>query len=152
MQNRRAILFSDDIEAHWIANMGENSRFRGPPWTDRRVIAAEMLDRGQSIQQVAASLGLGPATARRYDALFKAGGKQSLLRVRDVGRRSQLQADGLNWLIAAIKHKPVLHGFSGDCWTRAAVVELIQREFGIQYSRSHINRLIRDYGLQGYFG
>lgn len=131
--------------------MGEDNRFRGPPWTNRRLIAAEMLDRGQSIQQVAAALGLGPATARRYGALFKAGGKQSLLQVNDVGRRSHLPADGLTRLVAAIRHKPVLYGFPGDCWTRAAVGELVQREFGVHYSRSHINRLIRDYGLQGYF-
>ncbi|MEX3922081.1 helix-turn-helix domain-containing protein [Paraburkholderia sp. BR10872] len=123
----------------------------GPPWTDRRLVAADMLERGQSIQQVAAALELGPATARRYAALFRSGGKHSLLQMSDVGRRRKLPAEGMNWLIAAIKHAPVLHGFEIERWTREAVVELVERRFGIRYSRSHINRLIRDHELQGHF-
>lgn len=129
---------------------GKNG-FRGPPWTDRRVVAAQMLEMGQSIQEVAAALELSPATARRYAALFKSGGKHSLLQLSDVGRPRQLPADGLSWLIAAIKHAPVAHGFAAASWTREAVVELVERKFGIRYSRSHINRLIRDYGLQDRF-
>lgn len=130
--------------------MEERSWFRGPPWTNRRLVAADMLDMGWSIQQVAAALELSPATARRYAALFKSGGKRSLLQLSDVGRRRQIPADGLNWLISAIKHAPDLHGFPIGHWTREAVAELVERKFGIRYSRSHVNRLIRDYGLQGY--
>lgn len=125
--------------------------FRGPPWTDRRAIAAEMLEKGHRIQQVAAALELAPPTARRYAALFAAGGKHSLLQVGDVGRRRQLPADGLSWLVAAIKHTPALHGFAVARWTRGTVVELVERKFGVRYSQSHINRLIRDHGLQDHF-
>jgi transposase len=132
--------------------MGAKTEFREPPWTDRRVVAAEMLEKGQSIQQVAAALELSPATARRYAAVFKTGGKRSLLRLGDVGRRRRLPEHGVNWLIAAIKHAPVLHGFAGTRWTREALADLIEQKFGIRYSRSHINRLIRDYGLQDRFG
>ena len=107
---------------------------------------------GQSIQQVAAALALSPAAARRYAALFKAGGKHSLLQLSDVGRRRQLSAEGLSWLIAAIKHAPALHGFQTPHWTRQAIAELVEQKFGIRYSRSHINRLIRDHGLQEHFG
>lgn len=110
-----------------------------------------MLDRGESIQQVAAALKLSAATARRYAALFSAGGRDSLLRVSDVGRRGRLPEEGLSWLIAAIKHAPVLQGFPAARWTREALAELVEREFGVRYSRSHINRLIRDHGLQEHF-
>ncbi|WP_321940476.1 helix-turn-helix domain-containing protein, partial [Paraburkholderia sp. J8-2] len=105
--------------------------FRGPPWTDRRAIAAEMLEAGQSIQQVAAALDLSPATARRYAALFKAGGKRSLLQLSDVGRRRQLPAEGLSWLVAAIKHAPGLQGFATPRRTREAIVALVEQKFGV---------------------
>ena len=131
--------------------MEGKSGFRGPPWTDRRLIAAELLEKGQCIQQVAAALELSPATARRYAALFESGGKHSLQKVGDVGRRRRIPADGLSWLIAAIRHTPTLHGFPAARWTREAVVELVEQKFGIRYSRSHINRLIRDHGLQEHF-
>lgn len=131
---------------------GSKKKFREPPWGDRRVIAAEMLEMGQNIQQVAEALDLGPSTARRYAALFKAGGKHSLLQLGDVGRRRLLPEHGVSWLIAAIKHAPALQGFADEYWTKEAVAELVERKFGIRYSRSHINRLIRDYGLQDRFG
>ncbi|WP_321940382.1 helix-turn-helix domain-containing protein, partial [Paraburkholderia sp. J8-2] len=119
--------------------MEEKDGFRGPPWTDRRAIAAEMLEMGQTIQQVAAALELSPATARRYAALFKAGGTRSLLQLSDVGRRRQLPAEGLSWLVAAIKHAPGLQGIRTPRWTREAIVALVEQKFGIRYSRSHIN-------------
>ncbi|MEX3968422.1 winged helix-turn-helix domain-containing protein [Paraburkholderia sp. EG286B] len=130
-----------------IAIMEEKDGFGGPPWAKRRAAAAQMLEKGHSIQQVAATLGLSRATARCYAALYNAGGSGSLQQMGDVGRRRQLPENGTNWLIAAVKHAPSLHGFPDPWWTREAIVELIERQFGIRYSRSHVNRLIRDHGL-----
>jgi transposase len=128
--------------------MGASEKVSGPPWTDRRALAAELLDRGCSIQAVAEQLGLSPATARRYRAIYEAGGRRALLRLGDVGRRRKLPAEGLSWLVAAIRHSPVVHGFPGPYWTNEAVGELIHRQFEILYSRSHINALIREFGLR----
>ncbi|HKT98922.1 MAG TPA: helix-turn-helix domain-containing protein [Paraburkholderia sp.] len=128
--------------------MGTNRKVSGPPWTERRVLAAELLDRGYSIKAVAEQLGLSPATARRYHAIFRADGKRALMRLGDVGRRRKLPAEGLSWLVAAIKHSPEVHGFRGEYWTNDAVGELINRQFQIRYSRSHINALIRELGLR----
>ena len=128
--------------------MGGNAKISGPPWTDRRALAAELLDAGLSIKTVAQRLGLSPATARRYHTIFKSGGKGALMQMGDVGRRRRLSSKAVSWLVAAIKHSPAIHGFSGSRWTNEAVGELIERHFQIRYSRSHINALIRELGLR----
>ena len=128
--------------------MGANEKTSGPPWTDRRALAAELLDAGHSVKTVAQQLGLSPATARRYHTIFKSGGKSALMDIGDVGRRRRLSSEGLSWLVAAIKHSPTIHGFSSSRWTNEAVGELIERHFQIRYSRSHINALIRELGLR----
>lgn len=128
--------------------MDANELLSGPPWADRRVLAAELLDSGHDIKTVAQQLGLSPATARRYHAIFRSGGKSALMRLGDVGRRRKLSSEGLSWLVAAIKHSPAVHGFAGTHWTNEAVGELIERQFQIRYSRSHLNALIRRLGLR----
>jgi transposase len=128
--------------------MGANDKFRSPPWAGRRALAAEMLASGASITRVAAELALSPSTARRYQALFGAGGKDALLRLGDVGGWRRLAPEDIGWIVRAIKGLPVVHGFTGEYWTNQTIGDLIERKFGVRYSRSHINRLIRDHRLQ----
>ncbi len=130
--------------------MGASENFNVPPWRGRREEAARLLDAGLSVAAVAEELGLSAATARRYDTVFRAGGKSALLRLGDVGHPRRMSSGDLSQLIGAIKHSPSLHGFPGQRWTNEAVGGFIERQFGIRYSRSHINRLIRDLGLREY--
>ncbi|WP_321969086.1 helix-turn-helix domain-containing protein [Paraburkholderia tropica] len=120
----------------------------GPRWSGRRVRAARMLAAGVDIAQVATALDLSPATARRYESVFAAGGPDALMGLGDVGRRPRLTADGLTRLIVAIGQPPRKAGLVAECWTNLLVQRYIEREFQISYSYSHINRLIRDHGLQ----
>ncbi|WP_408393755.1 winged helix-turn-helix domain-containing protein [Paraburkholderia sediminicola] len=99
------------------------------------------------MREVARRLQLGPAAARRYESLFAAGGAEAILRLNDVGRRSALDVRALSWLTSAIKHSPRLHGFETDVWSREQLRIFIEREFGITYSPSHLNRIVRDLGL-----
>ncbi|WP_321937693.1 helix-turn-helix domain-containing protein [Paraburkholderia sp. J8-2] len=128
--------------------MSANGKIPSPPWSDRRARAAEMLASGMGIACVATELGLSRTTARRYHQVFMEGGPEALLRLGDVGRRQQLPSDGIDRLISAIRQVPKLQGLAEDCWTTELVRSFIQREFGVCYSYSHVNRLLRDHGLQ----
>ncbi|WP_408585510.1 winged helix-turn-helix domain-containing protein [Paraburkholderia bannensis] len=66
----------------------------------------------------------------------------------DVGRRSRLSTGDLSLVIQSIRQSPGSAGLAGEYWTNALVQQFIEREFQICYSYSHINRLIRDHGLQ----
>ncbi|WP_412760709.1 helix-turn-helix domain-containing protein [Paraburkholderia tropica] len=128
--------------------MSANDTPIGPRWSRRRARAARMLAAGMDIAQVASELGLSPATARRYESAFVTGGADALLKMGDVGRRSRLSADELARVVQAIRQPPDRVGLQWECWTNSLVQRFIEREFRICYSYSHINRLIRDHGLQ----
>ncbi|WP_321957646.1 helix-turn-helix domain-containing protein [Paraburkholderia bannensis] len=128
--------------------MSANDKPIGPRWSGRRARAARMLAAGMNIAQVATVLGLSPATARRYESAFVTGGADALMGMGDVGRRSRLSAAELARVIQAIRQSPGKVRLAGECWTNSLVQRFIEREFQICYSYSHINRLIRDHGLQ----
>lgn len=128
--------------------MGANDTLHVPPWTDRREHAARMLAAGLSIQQVSQKLGLSRATARRYQTLFTTGGVAALIGLGDVGRRSQLSPEAQRRIIRAVKKTPFQQNLCAESWTHELVQHFVEREFGIRYSASHINRLIRDLGLR----
>ncbi|WP_408585042.1 helix-turn-helix domain-containing protein [Paraburkholderia bannensis] len=87
-------------------------------------------------------------TARRYQTLFASGGVAALMALGDVGRRRRLAPEAQERIIRAIKMTPRHQGLSGTSWTHDLVRDFIEREFGVRYSASHINRLIRDLGLR----
>jgi transposase len=118
-----------------------------PPWGNRRRAAASLLAAGIPMREVARRLQLSPVTAHRYEALFATGGAEAILRLNDVGRRSVLDVGAVSRLTSAIKHSPRLQGFETDVWDREQLLAYIKREFGITYSRSHLNRIVRDLGL-----
>jgi transposase len=72
---------------------------------------------------------------------------RELTRLNEYGSRSQLNEEALSWLVSAIKHSPRLHGFETDVWNREQLRIFVEREFGITYSPSHLNRIVRDLGL-----
>lgn len=122
-----------------------------PPWSGRRAHTAQMLASGISIKQISLELGLSPATARRYQAAFISGGIRALLDLGDVGRRCQLTPEALVMISNAVKEAPKSRGLVGDHWTNELISYFIERDFGIRYSSSHVDRLIRDYGLRQCF-
>lgn len=107
-----------------------------------------MLAAGMGIARVEIVLGLSPATARRYQSIFAMGGADALMGLGDVGLRPRLTTDRLARVIGAIRQSPHRVGLAAERWTNLLVQRYIEREFQISYSYSHINRLIRDHGLQ----
>jgi transposase len=39
---------------------------------------------------------------------------------------------------------PIAHGYRTNLWNTARIAELIQREFGVQYHRDYIGRVMHD--------
>lgn len=107
-----------------------------------------MLASGVNIEHVSQELGLSPATAQRYQTLFASGGVAPLMRLGDVGRRSRLSTEAIGKIIRTVRSEPRLNGSAADSWTHERVQQFIEQEFGIRYSASHFNRLIRDLGLR----
>jgi transposase len=117
------------------------------PLARRRVIATELLLKGESISEVSRKARLSLPTVSKYKDLIERGGPEALARLRIHGNIPRLDDASQSWLVSAIKHSPGLHGYPGQTWTIGQLRELIFRHFGIQFSASHVGYLVRGYGL-----
>jgi transposase len=117
------------------------------PLERRRILAAEMLLRSERPTEISRRTGLSLPTLRNYKALLDSGGPDALARLAPHGKKSRLDDSAQSWLISAVKHSPELHGFSTPVWTVDQVRSVILARYGIQYSSSHVARLMRDWGL-----
>jgi transposase len=117
------------------------------PLARRRVIATELLLKGESISEVSRKARLSLPTVSKYKDLIERGGPEGLARLRIHGNIPRLDDASQSWLVSAIKHSPGLHGYPGPTWTIGQLRELIFRRFGVQFSASHVGYLVRGYGL-----
>jgi transposase len=113
----------------------------------RRLLAADLLIRGVGVCEVARKAKLSVPTVSKYKALLERAGAHTITELRIRGQRPRLDDEQQNWLISAIKHSPKVHEFECDAWKVDDLCVLIKRQFGIDYSRSHIGRFVRDRGL-----
>jgi transposase len=58
-----------------------------------------------------------------------------------------LDAEALSWITAALTHSARLHDFDSDLWTNERLRTIIERKFGVRYSRGHAWQIATDLGL-----
>jgi transposase len=84
------------------------------PLARRRVIATELLLKGESISEVSRKARLSLPTVSKYKDLIERGGPEALARLRIHGNIPRLDDASQSWLVSAIKHSPGLHGYPGQ--------------------------------------
>jgi transposase len=117
------------------------------PTVARRIEAVRMFEQGASDKDVAGALGLSRPTVRRYRALFEAGGVEALNCLSVGGRGSVLGKEGMTWLEGALRGSARDYGFETDVWTNGRVRMLIEKRFGVRFSRVYIWQLATNLGL-----
>jgi transposase len=109
--------------------------------------AGRMLLDGASVEAVAEALHLSVQTVRRYKAIVSEGGLDALGKMGVGGRASVLDREALDWIAAALRGPARAHGFESDAWTNARLRELIERRYGVRYSRVYIWQIATNLGL-----
>jgi transposase len=117
------------------------------PSVKLRMTAGEMLARGDSIQAVCNEVGISFNTAQRYQELIAAGGLAALETLQVGGRPSALRREALDWIADALRGSPEAHGFPGARWTSGTLGALIERQFGVKYSRVYVRQIVLNLGL-----
>ena len=123
------------------------SRPKTLPSVARRMTAGRMLLDGKSVEAVADALHLSVQTVRRYRALVSEGGLDALAQMGVGGRASVLDREALDWIAAALRGSALEHGFESATWTNARLRELIERRYGVRYSRVYIWQIATNLGL-----
>jgi len=109
---------------------------------DRRKRALSLLDSGFSLNEVGRRIGCAPISVMRWRDARRRGGEKAL-RVRySPGRPPKLDKKQRKALVGLLLRGARAHGFRTELWTTARIAEMIEREFGIQYHRDHVGRLM----------
>ncbi|MDR5740196.1 MULTISPECIES: helix-turn-helix domain-containing protein [unclassified Caballeronia] len=117
------------------------------PSVSRRLRAGQLLLDGLSVKEVAEQLHMTPATVKRYQALVSEGGLEALRQMQVGGKVSALSPEALQWIVVALNGSAMDYGFDSESWTNARLRQLIEREFGVRFSRVYVWQLTNDLGV-----
>lgn len=120
--------------------MKQRSKAQPLGWrAGRRKRALELHAQGWSQRRIARALGVSQAAVSRWLASGRWQGNVPERR----GIKPRLVAENLWLLPDLLGHGAEVWGFRGELWTCARVAAVIQEEFGVAYSRSHVSRLLK---------
>ena len=116
--------------------------------TELRKRAVASVQQGQSPEVVAEALGVTRAAMYNWLALYRNGGWGALDAKKRGGRKPKLDGAKLQWVYDTVTSKnPLQLQFTFALWTAKMVGALIERQFGIRYSKASVCRLLNQLGL-----
>lgn len=113
---------------------------------DRRKRALTLLDRGYSLNEVGRRIGCAAVSVMRWRDARRRGGAQALKVRFSPGRPWKLDQAERKRLVRLLLQGATAHGWRTNLWTTARIAELVRREFGVEYHRDHIGRLLHNLG------
>lgn len=112
---------------------------------DRRRRALALLDFGCSLNEVGRRIGCAAVSVMRWRNARRRGGEKAL-RVRfSPGRPPKLDAKQRKRLVGLLLQGAKAQGYRTELWTTARIAEVIEREFGVEYHRDHVGRLMHSW-------
>jgi len=113
-------------------------------WKEQRRPQAWALKRkGWKQKDIATALGVTPGAVSQWLATASAQGQVALRARLHTGRPPELTPTQLRLIPDLLWHDAEAYGFRGEVWTYARVRQVIQREFGVSYDKSHVARLLK---------
>lgn len=110
----------------------------------RRLRAVELHQAGWTGRAIATALGVGPSAVSMWLRRAREGGLAALhTRRHHIRKRTKLNAEQQQHLLALLSAGAQAHGFVSERWTGERVAILIKREFEISYHPEYIPRLLR---------
>jgi transposase len=113
---------------------------------DRRKRALALLDSGYSLNEVGRRIGCAAVSVMRWRDARRRGGAKALKVRFSPGRPWKLDETARKRLLRLLLKGATAHGWRTNLWTTVRVGELIRREFGVEYHRDHIGRLLHSLG------
>jgi len=111
---------------------------------DRRRRALALLKTGLSLNEVGRRIHCAASSVMRWFKAWRRGGAKALRVGASPGRPPKLSAAERRRLVRLLLQGPLAHGYRTNLWTTARIAEIIQREFGVDYHRDHVGRLMHN--------
>jgi len=110
-----------------------------------RLRAVERIESGERTVDVARSIGFAPEVVSRWVSRARGEGIEALESQPITGRPPKLDDEQVQIVSLALQLiRPPLWGFASELWTRAMVVEVIERMYGITLSEHSVGRIMRE--------
>lgn len=105
-----------------------------------------LTDEGNTQSEICQLLGCAQGTARHW-MLIAQSGQAHTWKDNTIGRPRSIEQQHLDRLRELVSHSPKTFGYSFKRWTGQWLSKHLHKEFGIEVSGDHINRLLRQHGL-----
>ena len=128
------------------SNLDKDSR----PEYQRRIEIMLLADLGKSQSEICAALNCSNETARYWIFMAKAGQAHQWNTV-PIGRPKTVNDQYIERLRELVSHSPQEFGYSFRRWTAQWLSKHLAKEFAIEISDRHINRLLKKMGLSTRF-
>ncbi|MEM6518162.1 MAG: helix-turn-helix domain-containing protein [Cyanobacteria bacterium P01_C01_bin.70] len=113
----------------------------------RRIRIMLLADEGKSQTTICKLLGCCHATVRHWILIAQSGQAHTWLDQAPPGRPKTVHDTYLTRLRELVEHSPRDYGYPFRRWTAAWLSKHLEKEFNIQISDRHINRLLQQMGL-----
>jgi transposase len=113
----------------------------------RRMVAAEMFQRGIGPYEVARTLGVTHGAVSQWKIALESGGIAALRSKPNPGGKSRMNDKQRAILPELLIAGAMAVGFGTDLWTLPRVAKLIEQRFGISYETSHVSRILKRLGF-----
>ena len=108
--------------------------------------AWDLYQQGWSQKDIAAALGVSKGAVSQWITCAKTDGVAGLKARIAPGPTPKLSPAQCAQLPALLHRGAQAYGFPDDVWTCARVAALIAEEFGVQFHRDHVRRILRSIG------
>jgi putative transposase len=112
----------------------------------RRLKGARWLEQGVHQSEVARRVGVHRQSVSRWARQLEEAGRAGLKRAGRAGRKPKLSEADLKRIEQGLKQGPEALGYATSLWTSQRVGHLIAQECGVQYSLTHVWRLLKQLG------
>ena len=108
----------------------------------RRIRAVELVQQGESPDDVAHFLGCGRSSVYTWVKLARQA-PETLAAKPHVGPKPRLSAEQLRELEALLLKGAKAHGWRTELWTAARAAELIARHFQVRFHPEHVRKILK---------
>jgi len=114
---------------------------------ERRQLAVDMVTKGIPAANVARSFKIHERTIHKWLSAYRKDGIAGLAVRVSTGRKKKLTIKQQSRLQKIIVAGAVKAGFDNEIWTSKRVLEVIKKEFGVEYHANHLPKLLRGLGF-----
>jgi transposase len=112
----------------------------------RRQIAANMLEQGMGIREVARLVKASPSSVFKWKQRLAENGREGLKPKPGNGRKAVIKAEQKEQLEEILLKGARAAGYPTELWTLNRITAVIKKEFGIQYHPGHVWKILRGMG------